>query len=256
VIDATTGATIATITTTVNDNATSGGLAISPDGKRVYALNTGQPAGTDAITVIDTATNSVIATISTPPATFNSYAAAFSPDGARAYVSQTRFETSGTDPLLTVIDVASSAVIDTVVLGHTFLGGATARGVAISPDGKRVYVVNETDETSQVSIVDTATDGIITTIPIAAGASTGISITPDGAKLYVPDYGANSVTVVDTATNATEAVVPVGKFRSATGSSSSRYQGSLGYLGRRTALVRASQRSRGNITASMPRPRR
>jgi DNA-binding beta-propeller fold protein YncE len=48
--------------------------------------------------------------------------------------------------------------------------------------------------------ISQATDAIVATISV--GADAGISITPDGAKLYVVDADANSVTVVDTATNA------------------------------------------------------
>ena len=63
-----------------------------------------------------------------------------------------------------------------------------ANGVVISPDGKKVYVINELYSggpffTSQLSIVDTATDAIIGTIAIPAGAAAGISITPDGEAL-------------------------------------------------------------------------
>jgi YVTN family beta-propeller protein len=113
--------------------------------------------------------------------------------------------------------VATNAVIDTVVLGSTEGFADAANGVVISPDGKKVYVINELYSggpffTSQLSIVDTATDAIIGTIAIPAGAAAGISITPDGGKLYVVNTDANSVTVVDTATNAATAVIPVGNF--------------------------------------------
>jgi YVTN family beta-propeller protein len=73
-----------------------------------------------------------------------------------------------------------------------------------------LFSAGQTFFTSQVSVVDTATDAIVATISV--GADAGISITPDGAKLYVVDADANSVTVVDTATNATTAIIPVGNF--------------------------------------------
>jgi YVTN family beta-propeller protein len=219
VLDAATGATVATIP--IASGNTAAGIAVLPDGSKVYAPLLCCNA---AAAVIDPMTNAVIATIATPN-TFNALQAAFSPDGARAYVPQTRFPPPGgevTNPVLTVIDVATNAVIDTVVLGNTEGFVDAANGVVISPDGKKVYVINELYSggpffTSQLSIVDTATDAIIGTIAIPEGADAGISITPDGGKLYVVNTDANSVTVVDTATNTATAVIPVGAFPNSVG---------------------------------------
>jgi len=213
VIDAETGATIAAIPTG-NGNSTAG-VTVSPDGKKVYAVNLS--TGEDTVSVINAATNAVVATISTP-GKWNAYQAAFSPDGTKAYLSQTQISSTAA-PVLTVIDVATSTVVDTIVLGNP--GGTlvdATDGVVVSPDGKRVYVVNDLLASgqsfiySQVSVIDTATDAIVAAIPINANASAGISITPDGTKLYVINTFANSVTVVDTRTNATTAVIPVGSF--------------------------------------------
>ena len=213
VIDAATGATVAAIPTAGDTNSIATlGVAVSPDGKKVYALNTGP----DAIRVIDAATNSVIKTISTP-GTFNAFQAAFSPDGSRAYISQQRFPTATTPTMavLTIVDVGTSTVVDTVVLGSADNGGnAGTDGVAMSPDGKKVYVMSFLIPagapffTSQVTVVDAATNAIAATIPV--GADGGISITPDGGKLYVVNASANEVSVIDTATNAIVATVPVG----------------------------------------------
>src|SRR5262249_55444482 len=155
------GTTVAAIATG-NGNSTAG-VTVSPDGQKVYAVNLS--TGEDAVSVIDAATNAVVATISTP-GKWNAYQPAFSPDGTRAYLSETQVS-SNTAPVLTVIDVATSTVVDTIVLGSAFNLVDAADGVVVSPDGKRVYVVNDLFSSgqsffsSQVSAIDTATDGIV-----------------------------------------------------------------------------------------------
>ena len=37
-------------------------------------------------------------------------------------------------------------------------------------------------------------------------------MTPDGSKVYVADYVVNTVSVIDTATNAVTATIPIGNF--------------------------------------------
>jgi YVTN family beta-propeller protein len=66
----------------------------------------------------------------------------------------------------------------------TTLVGTRPAGVAISPDGSRVYVANRGDGT--VRVLDTTTDQILNTITVGS-APTGIAITPDGKRAYVTD---------------------------------------------------------------------
>src|SRR5262245_52243069 len=55
-----------------------------------------------------------------------------------------------------------------------------------------------------VSVIDTATDTIVTTIPVDAAVG-GIVVSPDGSRVYVTPY---SIKVIDTATNTVIATVP------------------------------------------------
>jgi YVTN family beta-propeller protein len=80
-------------------------------------------------------------------------------------------------------------------------------GVAITPDGTRAYVANAFDHT--VSVIDTSTNPVITTIPVGAFPD-GVAITPDGTRAYVTIEGPNTVSVIDTATNTVIATIPVG----------------------------------------------
>jgi YVTN family beta-propeller protein len=90
-------------------------------------------------------------------------------------------------------------------------------GVAISPNGTRAYVANNGSGVccgggfagpSSVSVIDTATNTVIATIP--AGSPTAIAVTPDGAFIYLTDAIAKNVAVISTATNTVVATVPVG----------------------------------------------
>ena len=79
------------------------------------------------MSVIDTATNTVIATI---PVGDTPCGVAVSPDGTRAYV------TNLVDDTVSVIDTATNTVTATIPVGDG------PDGVAVSPDGTRVYVTN------------------------------------------------------------------------------------------------------------------
>ncbi|MEE9123120.1 MAG: hypothetical protein V3U14_01315, partial [candidate division NC10 bacterium] len=46
--------------------------------------------------------------------------------------------------------------------------GVEPEGVAVSPDGKWVYISSETSHT--ISVIDTATDKVVGTLPAGKGA--------------------------------------------------------------------------------------
>jgi YVTN family beta-propeller protein len=72
---------------------------------------------------------------------------------------------------------------------------------------ENAYITNLTS--ANVSVIDTATNTVIATIPVIFGPN-GVAVTPDGSKVYVANSGSNNVFVIDTATNAVLAVVSVG----------------------------------------------
>lgn len=64
--------------------------------------------------------------------------------------------------------------------------GTGPRAIAFAPDGTAAYVANF--NSSDISVIDTASRSVVATIPLAAQSEpTGIAITPDGATLYVTD---------------------------------------------------------------------
>ncbi len=69
------------------------------------------------------------------------------------------------------------------------------------------YVTNASHHT--VSVIDTATNAVITTIPVGS-IPKGVAVTPNGRHAYVANSSSGSVSVIDTATHAVTATVPVG----------------------------------------------
>jgi YVTN family beta-propeller protein len=103
------------------------------------------------------------------------------------------------------------------VLGSTATGavsapipvGAHPVGVAITPDGKHVYVTNNNNGTvGSVSVIDTAT-GAVSYIHVTVGIPEMVAITPDGKYAYV-NKGTAQVTVITTATGKKSRPIPLG----------------------------------------------
>src|SRR5438128_4157376 len=92
------------------------------------------------------------------------------------------------------------------------VGLGTARALAQT----RAYVTNNSNSSNSntVSVIDTATNTVIATIPVGV-ASNGpfwVAVTPDGTRAYVTDKNFNTVAVTDIhhATNKVVATIPAG----------------------------------------------
>jgi YVTN family beta-propeller protein len=94
------------------------------------------------VSVIDTVTNTVIATI---PIGNSPDGVAVTSDGSRAYVTNTG--------QVSAIDTATNTVIATVFVGDGPFG------VAVTPDGSRLYITSEGSGT--VSVIATASNTVI-----------------------------------------------------------------------------------------------
>lgn len=93
---------------------------------------------------------------------------ALTPDGGRAYVSNTA---SGTVSVVSLAGSDAFAVIDEIPVG------TEPRGIAITPNGTRAFVANHTQGT--VSVIDTATNNVIGAATVG-GNPQAIAITNDG----------------------------------------------------------------------------
>jgi YVTN family beta-propeller protein len=124
------------------------GVAISPDGTRLYATVFGNPD----VFVIDATNDQPLPPIvlSTAYGAVQPNGLAVSPDGATVYVTEQFVDR------LAVVDAATATEITSVAVGNT------PTVVDVTPDGSRAYVVNTSSST--VSILDTATNTIVGTV--------------------------------------------------------------------------------------------
>jgi len=113
-----------------------------------------------------------------------------------AYIANT---SAGT---VSVINTTTNTVVATIP-GV----GTNPIGVAVSPNGSKVYVGDafiSNEGVSKVFVIDTATNTVVASIPVGFGAAF-VAISPNGSKLYVSNHGTTTVAVVDTATNTVSA---------------------------------------------------
>jgi YVTN family beta-propeller protein len=111
--------------------------------------------GDNTVSVIDTATNTVIG--SPIPVGRFPVGVAVTPDGSKVYVTNYDANT------VSVIATATNTVIATIPVGF----GSSPLGVAVTPDGSKVYVANRNGGT--VSVIATANNTVLATIPVGGG---------------------------------------------------------------------------------------
>lgn len=198
--------------------------------------------GNNAVSVIDTSTNTVTASI---PVGNGPLGVVFSPDGTRAYV------TNGSDDTISVIDTGANSVIATIVLGTNDNPGLPA----ITPDGKSLYVPGQGNRVVQV--VDTATNTVVATI--AVPCANAVAITPDGAHAYVqcldpPIAFSDEVAVIDTASNAVTSVISGIPSELSTGIAVTPNGGSVYVTGGFDPVVSAIATSSNTLSSVIPLP--
>jgi gliding motility-associated-like protein len=228
------------VTGTINVGVNPAGLAVSPDGTKLYVCNS-----TNVSVFSTTSTHTNLANI---PIGEYPNSVAFSPDGSTAYVTNNYLDnvtvintaTSQVSSVFSAGTAASGVLVSPngkyLYVANTYDDdvsvfstgpnnllvtnipvGTGPWGMALSPDGKTLYVVNSGDNSTStlapgsVSVVNTATNKVTTTIPM--GGTTyplGVSVTPDGKQVYVTNNIPNTVTIINTATNAISGSVGVG----------------------------------------------
>ena len=147
------------------------GCALGKDGKLLFVINmlpdnATEPVQTvsSKVSVIDTATFKVVATLALPDGSTGVRGVAASPDGLHIYVTHTqaRYQLPTTQlergwmntAALSIFDGVTGAYVNTVLLDDIDLGAANPWGVTVTPDGASVVVTHAGSR--EISIIDRA----------------------------------------------------------------------------------------------------
>jgi len=183
-----------TLLTTIHDTSFNQPytITINAAGTKAYVTNS---AGS-SVTIIDLATNKVIGTINgfDGPSGF-----AITPDGKHAYVNNygaSGGAGSGEGTTVNVVDLNTNAIV-----GSAITVGQAPEALAITPDGKYVYVVNYVlgaIDGGTVSIINTSNNTSQVTAISNLSGPFNIVISSNGEYAYVTNFGNNNFSPVGT----------------------------------------------------------
>lgn len=159
-------------------------ITINPSGKKAYVAN----SNSTTVTIISTATNKVIGIING----FDGPSGmAITPDGTIGYVNNYGGPVgagSGNGKTVSVVNLKTNKITQTITVDQA------PAGLAITPNGKFVYVINYVDGnpgTGTISVIRTSDNKVVDTIKGFFGPFT-IAITPNGKYAYVTNFGSNN----------------------------------------------------------------
>lgn len=144
---------------------------------------------------IDTATDTVIATLNTPSMYPNGIA--ITPDGTKAYVTSY----IDVNPVIMVVDLTKKVIASTIPTS------VYPKSIVLTPDGSEAWILYY--QSTQASVLDTLTGTIAATVSLGGQADTGIAFNPTGTRAYVP-LASGQLAVFDTSTFSKVASIPVG----------------------------------------------
>jgi DNA-binding beta-propeller fold protein YncE len=156
------------------------GLALSPDGDRLYVACTGNNEG--SLDVMSTLSDRVVSRLAVGGQPND---VVLSPDGCYAYVASV-----GAVPWAPTPDGGSS---DGVLIVNTATGHVTGwvrtvsdpENVVVSPDGKTLYLISGYgDNRSYLQVLSVAPASAVATISQPGYEADGIAVSPDGSSVY------------------------------------------------------------------------
>jgi len=165
-------------------------ITINPNGTRAYVTN----SNSTTISIINTATNHVVGIIDG----FDGPSGmVITPTCNRAYVNNyggPEGVGSGNGTTVSVVNLNNNTIIATIPVG------LAPAALALTPDGKYVYVANYVDGntgTGIISIIQTSNNTVVGTIPGFSGPF-AIAIAPNGKYAYVTNFGSNNFEPIGT----------------------------------------------------------
>jgi YVTN family beta-propeller protein len=181
-------------------------MEISPDKRWLLVTTNGN--GEQTIEVIDLTTEHSVQRVTVKKSWLG---LAFAPEGKKFFVS------GGDDNEVLVFDFADGQATEAgkIMLGSSEYHALDERqrdearrngrgefafpaGLAVTPDGKRLYVAENL--THKVAVVDLSNNQVITKISVG-DYPYDCTVSNDGRRVYVSNWGARSVAVIDPATN-------------------------------------------------------
>src|ERR1700749_3416058 len=122
---------------------------------------------------------------------------------AGAALAQTKaYVSNANDSFISVVDTATNTVVSNIPMG------GFPDGLAVTPDGKFIYVLSRVN--GNVLVISTATEQIVASVPVG-GDQGPIVISPNGALAYYGDIS-GTISVINTATNTLTATISTGPF--------------------------------------------
>ncbi|MCS5528789.1 MAG: YncE family protein [Nitrosopumilus sp.] len=173
-------------------------IAFDSANNRMYVTNYHD----DTVSVINTATNAVDATVTTAGAGGNGntpHGIAFDSANNRMYYAIGNWMFVENE--VSVINTANNLVIATITVGDN------PEHFAFDSANNRMYVTNYNDDT--VSVINTANNSVIATVSVGDGPG-GIAFDSANNRMYVLNGLGDTVSVINTATNAVDATISVG----------------------------------------------
>jgi len=190
-------------------------MVLSDDGR--YLLVTTNGNGDQMIEVIDLNASQSVQRISVKKSWLG---LAFAPDGKRFFVS------GGDDNEVMIFDFAAGKATEAgkIILGSSDYhkldekARAEARrkglgefafpaGLAVTPDGKRLYVAENL--THKVAVVDLMNQQVVTKIEVGEYPY-DCEMSPDGKRVYVSIWGGRSIAAIDTTENRVAGTIQTG----------------------------------------------
>jgi len=181
------------------------GVAVSPDGYRVFVAN----GGDGTVSMVNINARKVLSTtgVFSPGGTALVSGIAISPDGRRVYVDY--YGMASGEKGLAVLHGTTSALLLNIPLAAAQPVPAPGNpgGVAVSPDNSFVMVANAINGGAFYGI-DVATSQVVTEFANGPGSvPTGVAMSPDARTAYLLFSGANVVKVFDISSRSVVATI-------------------------------------------------